>query len=113
MPDYRDLIANKVIPAPEGEDNNAYNAAVITAIQDELIGPVEHERMGKTMWARLLVGSLLKRIANLRALHADGRARGRQEGLEGVIHYLASNGNPIWKKAAVAAIRNFMETPDE
>ncbi|KKL56882.1 hypothetical protein LCGC14_2240940 [marine sediment metagenome] len=43
----------------------------------------------------------------------DGFKRGRREGLEGVIYYLASNGNPIWKKAAVAAVRNFMEKPDE
>jgi hypothetical protein len=48
------------------EDQSAYNAAEMTAMQRELIGPVEYERLNKTPWARSLVHSLVQRIANLR-----------------------------------------------
>ncbi|KKL95224.1 hypothetical protein LCGC14_1856770 [marine sediment metagenome] len=56
---------------------------------------------------------VLNVAAEIREAEADGFRRGRQEGLDGVIYYLASNGNPIWRKAAVAAVRNFMEKPNE
>lgn len=50
------------------EGNTKYNAGVIFALQKELIGPVEQERLGKSpQWARVLVAGLLRRIANLRA----------------------------------------------
>ncbi len=63
------LIAKEIIPAPEGEDYRAYNAAVIQALTKELIGSAERERLDKTPWARSLVNELIQRIANLRALH--------------------------------------------
>jgi hypothetical protein len=54
--------------AGEGEDNAAYNAGVIHALEQELISTYARERFGKLpMWARLLVNDLIKRIANLRA----------------------------------------------
>jgi hypothetical protein len=63
------------------EASTAYNAGVISALEDELIQPWEKERLGKlTQWARLLINGLIKRIANNRAEIARGdRAGGAGE----------------------------------
>ena len=73
---------NEILPAPEGEDNTAYNAAVIQSLTKELVGPVERARLDKILWARLQVNELVQRIANLRALHKLARAEGYAAGLE-------------------------------
>lgn len=50
------------------EGDTRYNAGVISALQDELLGPVEKQRLGRSpQWSRVLVAGLLRRIANLRA----------------------------------------------
>ena len=73
---------NEILPAPDGERNVAYNAAVIQSLTDEVIGGAERERLGKILWARVLVNELVQRIANLRALHKLARAEGYVAGLE-------------------------------
>ena len=72
----------EIIPAPDGEGNTAYNAAVIQSLNNELVGPVERDRMQKLLWLRLLVNGLIQRIANLRALHKRAHANGYAAGLE-------------------------------
>jgi len=44
-----------------------YNAGEIHALEKELIGPVERERLARRPWVRSLVHQLLLRIAQLRA----------------------------------------------
>jgi hypothetical protein len=64
------LSASEPAGAPSGEANTSYNAAAIAALESELIGPVEWQRMQKYLWVRSLVNGLIKRIANLRAMLA-------------------------------------------
>lgn len=54
------------------EDSTAYNAAEIIALHNELIGPVERERLQKALpWVRSLVNELIQRIANLRTMATE------------------------------------------
>ncbi len=69
------LVADRILPAPDGESNCAYNAGVISALQKELFGPLEGrvvERIPR--WVVVDVNDLVRRIANLRALHAEQAA---------------------------------------
>jgi hypothetical protein len=65
------LSAAPASPRAEGEANTRYNAGVISALMNELIGSVERRRLQKTPWARSLVNDLVRRIANLRAIIAE------------------------------------------
>lgn len=57
------------------ETNKAYNAAEMSALHDELINPVDAERLNKApAWTRSLVTDLVQRIYNLR--HCDNCKRG-------------------------------------
>lgn len=61
---------------PVREDNTAYNAGVISALEKELIGPWERERLNELpRWAQLTINSLIKRIANLRKMNTRHAAR--------------------------------------
>ena len=73
---------NEILPAPDGERNVAYNAAVIQSLTNEVIGGAERERLGKILWARGLGNELGQRIANLRALHKRAGIEGYAAGLE-------------------------------
>lgn len=49
------------------ETDTKYNAGVIDALEKELLGPVERQRLHKApLWTRLVVNTLIRRIANLR-----------------------------------------------
>ena len=106
---------NEIIPAPEGEGNTVYNAGVIMAVHEDVVGAWENERLNKYPWVNSLVNSLVQRISNLRALHKRAEAEGYAAGLEVAAGYLekaaadaaadrASTGK-IWPHEAAKAIR--------
>ena len=101
---------NEIIPAPEGEGNTAYNAAVIQSLTKELVGPVERARLDKILWARLQVNELIQRISNLRALHKLARAKGYAAGLEAAAKCVEQHQwdwatASVWKQQIAKAIR--------
>lgn len=53
------------------EADESYNAAEVNAVQNELIGGLDRERLDRTPWARSIVTKLIKRIAHLRARIAE------------------------------------------
>ena len=96
---------NEIIPAPEGEGNTAYNAGVIMAVHEDVVGAWENERLNKYPWVNSLVNSLVQRISNLRALHKRAEAEGYAAGLEAaaeVAEMWAPSGPPQYTGLGIA-----------